>query len=76
MSNSSPAERPLSRQTAEPSAALMTALDDLFAEIEDAVTSIQGALRHYQQPQDFHFHKALKACGDGHDTIRKHRGDT
>jgi len=38
---------------------------DYFAEIEAAITSIQGALRHYKQPQDVHFHFALKACRDG-----------
>jgi len=43
----------------------LEALADFFAEIQDCVESIQGALRHYQQPQDYHFHKALKACRDG-----------
>lgn len=36
-----------------------------FAEIDAAIVSVQGALRHYQQPQDVHFHLALKACRDG-----------
>lgn len=38
---------------------------DYFAEVEAAITSVQGALRHYKQPQDVHFHLALKACRDG-----------
>lgn len=46
-------------------------LVDYFAEIQDCIMSIQGALRHRQQPQDFHFHKAEKACRDGVDLIGK-----
>lgn len=38
---------------------------DFFAEIDAAIVSVQGALRHYKQPQDVHFHLALKACRDG-----------
>jgi hypothetical protein len=41
------------------------ALEDAFAEIEYCINSVQGALRHRQQPQDYHFHTALKACRDG-----------
>lgn len=51
-------------------------LDDCFAEIEDCLVNIQGALRHRQQPQDFHFHKALHAARDGRDTLRKLCTDT
>lgn len=40
-------------------------MEDHFAEIESCITSVQGALRHYQQPQDVHFHRALKACREG-----------
>lgn len=41
------------------------ALDDHFAEAQDAIEHIQGALRHRQQPQDVTFHRALKAIRDG-----------
>lgn len=40
-------------------------LVDYFATIQDCIRSIQGALRHRQQPQDYHFHTAEKACRDG-----------
>jgi hypothetical protein len=40
-------------------------IEDAFAEISACIDSVQGALRHYQQPQDVHFHLALKACRDG-----------
>lgn len=40
-------------------------LIDYFSEIEAAISSVLGALRHRQQPQDVHFHLALKACRDG-----------
>lgn len=43
---------------------------DFFAEIDAAIVSVQGALRHYKQPQDVHFHMALKACRDGTDMLR------
>ncbi len=49
-------------------------LIDYFAEIESCIDSIGGALRHRQQPQDYHFHTALKACRDGTDFVRRSVG--
>lgn len=46
---------------------------DYFAEIADCLGSIQGALRHRQQPQDVHFHLALKACRDGASHVERLR---
>jgi hypothetical protein len=46
-------------------------MTDVFAEIADCIGSVQGALRHYQQPQDVHFHRALKACRDGTAAVRE-----
>jgi hypothetical protein len=48
-------------------------LVDCFAEILDCLLNIQGALRHNQRPQDYHFHKALAACRDG--TALARRGE-
>lgn len=44
-------------------------LVDYFAEIDDAATSITGALRHYQHPQDVHFHRIFKACRDAQNML-------
>jgi hypothetical protein len=46
-------------------------IEDFFAEAQDAVEHIQGALRHRQQPQDVTFHRALKALRDGRDATRE-----
>lgn len=51
-------------------------LIDYFAEIQDCIASIQGALRHRQQPQDFHFHKAEKACRDGAAFVQRSVGSS
>lgn len=51
-------------------------LIDFFAEIEACLCSIQGALRHYQQPQDFHFHRALDACRKGIDLVTRPKRHT
>lgn len=48
-------------------------LIDYFAEIAACLDSISGALRHRQQPQDYHFHTALKACRDGTSLAQSHR---
>jgi len=55
---------------------LTTRLIDYFAEIESCLISISGALRHRKQPQDVHFHLALKACRDGTDLVNRINEDS